>query len=552
MGTTFFFLVVFALISPIFFLLPKKYLQPVLGLYSIFLIFLAFGDLLFGPLLEEAAITAYLHKFNLPPQVVHTHPYAKIAAFGFTAVGALALLYGMEVSKNSEKIISFYALAGAVGILYANHFILFYAFWEMLTISAACLILVHRTPEAIQKGYRFLLFQLSGGLFLFMGILQHYNATGSLEVGLPEAGLPLFVVGIGVKTAFIPLHFWLPWGYPSASFSSSVLLSILTTKVGVYAVARILPPLDFIAFMGALMAVFGICMAILQTDLRRLLSYHIISQVGYMVAGAGLGTYLGVDGGLLHLVNHMLYKALLFMSAGALIYAAGSEDLHKLQGTGEDGGKKSPGKVIPLALTAAVAGSLAIAGTPLFNGYVSKYLLKYATEGTGAVEWMLLIASAGTALSFSKFVYFGFVRSRINPARSLPVSLQAAMGVGAAGCLLLGIWPGILAPILPHASSLEVYSAAGISGASIPLIAGILLFLLLKNILDPAHEHKIDIVSRIGFLKVLLSAGSRAAANIKLVGLVAGYIEEINTAQLFISICLAYLLLVMFSFYFFI
>ena len=156
-----------------------------------------------------------------------------------------------------------------------------------------------------------LVFSLVSGFLLTVGILLQYNAAGTFELMYPIAGLPFFILGIGIKTAFLLLHFWVPWGYPAASFPCSVLLAALCTKVGVYAVARVLPPSPFINIMGACMAIVAVTLALLQSDLRKLLSYHIISQVGYMVAGVGLGTSIGIDGGLLHLVNHMIYKALL-------------------------------------------------------------------------------------------------------------------------------------------------------------------------------------------------------------------------------------------------
>ncbi len=422
---------------------------------------------------------------GLAPLFFSEHPYGRIAAFGFILVGSFALLYGLQVAKASEQAVSIIAIGSAVGIAFAGNFLTLFIFWEFLTVSTAGLILLKGTSQAIKMGYRFLLFQLGGGLILFLGIMQHYSATGSFLIDIPQAGLPFFLVGIGIKSVFLPLHVWLPWSYPSASFASSVVLAGLTTKVGVFAVARILPAHNGIAFMGACMALFGAIYALMQSDLRRLLSYHIISQVGFMVAGVGLGTFIAVDGGLLHMVNHMFYKALLFMSAGAIIYATGKEDLHDLHPHTAEGRNLPPvWLTIPAAVIGATIGALAIAGGPLFNGYVSKYLLKNAMYGVNPMEWMLWVAGVGTTLSFCKFVYFGFMKSHARIIRELTPTMTIAILGASACCILFGVWPQLLSSLLPYGSSLDVYSIAGAWGALQIILTGIVVFTLIAGILD--------------------------------------------------------------------
>ncbi|MDO9535805.1 MAG: proton-conducting transporter membrane subunit, partial [Bacillota bacterium] len=311
-----------------------------------------------------------------------------------------------------------------------------------------------------------------------------YAATGSLLIAVPAAGLPFFIIGIGMKSVFLPLHIWLPWSYPSASFASSVVLAGLTTKVGVFAVARILPPHQAIAVMGACMAIFGATCALLQSDLRRLLSYHIISQVGFMVAGVGLGSHYSVDGGLLHLVNHMLYKALLFMSAGALIYTTGKHDLHDFH---EDEKKTNIPPIwltVPVATLGAVIGALAISGTPLFNGFVSKYLLKKAVHGVSPVEYMLIVAGVGTSISFCKFVYFGFIKGRARVTREITSSMRAAILALSGLCILFGIWPQLLSQLLPYSTSLSIYSLKGAWASLQIILIGIFVFTLIARVLE--------------------------------------------------------------------
>ncbi len=432
------------------------------------------------------------------------HPYSNIAAFGFVLVGSLAVLYGLHTAKPSEQAVAICAVASAVGIVYAGDFITLFIFWELLTITTALLILLNRSETSFIMGMRFLLFHLTGGLVLFVGILQHYAAAESLAVQHPEAGMLFFIIGIGCKAAFLPVHLWVAWGYPNASFSSSVVLAGLTTKIGVFAIARIVSPPELletagvwggnanfiIAFIGASMAVFGFSCALLQKDMRKLLSYHIISQVGYMVAGAGMGVIAAeasysIDGSLLHMVNHMLYKALLFMCAGAVIYTTGTGNLHELHHGDRE--QDSPvWKSLPLVTAGALVGALAISGVPPFNGYISKYLLKYAVEGVQPMDTMLMIASVGTSISFCKLLYFGYFRAWARVKRSLPVSAIVAIVAVAFLCILFGVNPYLLSDLVPldSVSGQYFYSTGGMIAALQLVVLGIWIFVLTSGILE--------------------------------------------------------------------
>ncbi len=470
-------------VSPLLLYLSARWRRILVLCYLAVMILVAVYILSGAELGEVVLFTStFIQDSGMAPLYFAEHPYGKIAAFGFLLVGALALLYGLEVLKASEQAASILAIGSAAGIAFSGNFITLFIFWELLTVSTASLIFLNRKPHSVKAGYRFLLTHLAGGLLLFMGIMQHYAATGSLLVATPEAGLPFFILGIGFKAVFLPLHVWLPMGYPAASFAASVVLAGLTTKVGVFAIARILPPNEWISFMGACMALFGATYALMQGELRRLLSYHIISQVGFMVAGVGIGLPTAVDGGLLHLVNHMLYKALLFMSAGALIYTTGQEDIHDL--TEHDTLMKSPIWLgVPVAPIGALIGALAIAGTPLFNGYVSKYLLKTGLYGIEPVATMLMIAGVGTSLSFCKFVYFGFIKGRARIRRDVTYSMWTAIMVVSGLCILLGVWPQLLSQLLPHSSYLTVYSIKGAWDASKIILTGIVIFVFIARIL---------------------------------------------------------------------
>ncbi|MFW5976878.1 MAG: proton-conducting transporter membrane subunit, partial [Bacillota bacterium] len=354
-----------------------------------------------------------------------------------------------------------------------------YLFCELLALSTAGIIVFNKKKDSVSKGFQYLLIHLGGGLFFFLGIINHYQAVGSLDLTLSEAGFPYFLIAIILKTAVVPFYFWLPASYPYASPPGSIALSALSPKVGVYALFKIVGTSLTVAYIGAISALFGVIMALAQKKMRSLLSYHIISQVGYMVAGVALGTALSIDGAFFHLLNHMLYKGLLFMSTAVVIYVTGQENLKKLGGLW---------KKLPFTTIAALVGALAISGVPPFNGFVSKAMLKYGTKKESILSLILLITSAGTALSFSKFMYFGFFRSRkegIKIKHSISFSRKLSMLLTSAAIILFGIFPGIVTGILPNGSTLEVYKFSTLSNSIYTVLAGIVLFILIKPVLDP-------------------------------------------------------------------
>lgn len=449
--------------------------------------FLAFYNLS-GVELRDFAILRSLENIGLASFSFTAHPYARMAVFGFLFVGALALLYGLQVADPAEQALSLIAIASAVGVGFSANLITLFIFWEILTFSVAILILLKLTPQALRMGYRFMIFHVLGGLLLLLGIIQQSAATGSFAIMPPATGLIYFGLAVAFKAAFLPFHVWVIWGYPTASFPVSVVLAGLTTKVGVYALSRFLPPHEFIILMGASMAVFGMVCALMQKDLRRLLSYHVISQVGYMVAGVGVGTAAGIDGGLLHVVNSALYKAPLFMSAGAVLFVAGTEKLPDLHHHKEGEETTPVWKSMPVAALGAVVGALAISGVPPFNGYVSKYLLKTALDGAGAAEWLLMFASVVTVVSLCNLVYFGFISARTCRQRELPVTMKAGIICTAVFCLILGVWPQLVSGILPHDSKLAVYSAPGVLAALQILGIGLIIFMALKGLLEKGRR----------------------------------------------------------------
>ena len=543
--------IVIPLIISLFFLfVEKKWRYALISFLVIIMGYLTFYNLTGG---EMGAFSVFAGEEAIIAFDFLGHSYSRVLVLGFTMVGIFALLYGFMEAKPNEQMISIWALVSAIGVALANDFITLFIFWELLTITTAGLIFING-KQVFQMGYRFLFFHLIGGLMLLIGILQHYTATGSTVLTTPEAGLAFFVLGIGFKTAFFPFHIWVTWGYPNASLFSSVLMAALTTKVGVYALARILPSHELFVIMGGVMAIVGVCCALMQKNMRRLLSYHVVSQVGYMVAGVGLGASLAVDGGLFHLTNNVLYKTLLFMTAGAVFFATGTENLHDLthhdeESKSEHSPAKPVWKAMPLVTLGAVVGALAIAGFPLFNGYISKYMLKNAVEGMGVAEWMLLIASIGTVLSFCKFVYFGFIKARASQIKTPRATMQISILLISFLCILLGVRPELMIDVLPYNSSLEFYTISGMWSSLQLVIIGVLVFAIMAKPLQKG----IPVPYWLSIEYIIFSSIGKEADKVAQVGkkgldhLTEG-IKNITTDQMLIGIVMIILMAIVFYF----
>lgn len=399
----------------------------------------------------------------------------------FLLSGLLIILYSLHVEEDAHHIASFLYIGSALGVLFAGDFITFFVFWKLLSIVPAVLIWLKRDEASFRAGFAYLIMHLAGGAIMLVGIALHFSATGSLELaGLAGAPLALILTSIGFKAAFIPLHTWLPDAYPKASYTASVLLSVFTTKSAVYALARSFSGLEVVAYMGGVMGLYGVIWALRQSNARRLLSYHIISQVGYMVAAIGIGTRLGIDAGLSHVWNHILYKALLFMCVGAVVYRTGKHDLSEMGGLL---------RKMPITTATCVIAALSISGVPLFNGFVSKSMI-YAAAGEHALlYWMLKLTAAGTFISFCKFAYFGFLRKKEIEVREAPASMTIPMVIMASLCILGGIYPALLTGILPYQSQVNVFTLEKLGESLVVLgLAGV-AFRLGIRVLEP-HPHE--------------------------------------------------------------
>lgn len=359
------------------------------------------------------------------------------ALFGFVA--AVNVLYGHATGADARQQAYTLAYMGAgVAAVLAGDCLTLLVAWELLAV-ASTLLVWHHGGAAVRVGFRYAVYHLAGGTSLVAGVALHYAATGTFVMaegftpGLPTT---LAVGGVLLNAGAIGVHAWLTETYPVPHVAASVVLAGFTTKVAVCALARAVPDgATAVVWVGALMVLYGVAQATIQTDLRRLLSYHIVSQVGYMVVAVGLGTAAGLGGATAHLTAHVLYKDLLFMVAGAIIVRVGESSLKRLGGLG---------RRMPVTFGAVLVAALAISGVPPFSGFVSKGLVVKAAETAGgeALWWALLLGSVGTALSFAKFGYYAFVRAA--PSGD-PLPLAAPDAPYRAGCRRRPL-PGVRSP----------------------------------------------------------------------------------------------------------
>jgi multicomponent Na+:H+ antiporter subunit D len=415
-----------------------------------------------------------------------------VFSYVFAMASLVGMVYALHVDDDAQHVAALTYAGGAIGLTFAGDFLSLFLFSELMAVSAALLVWLRRRPEAIAAGFRYLLVHLFGGLCLLGGIVLHWSQTGSLAFGnmSPYAGSPayaLILIAFLVNAAVPPFGAWLSDAYPEATVTGAVFLTAFTTKSAIYALIRGFAGTELLVWLGAAMAIYGVVYAVLENDARRLLAYHIISQVGYMVCGVGIGTELALNGATAHAFAHILYKAVLFMGAGAVLEVTGRRKLSEMGGLY---------KTMPITLALYMIGAFAISSVPLFSGFVSKSMVVSSAGEThrAAVFLMLTLASAGTflhtGLKLPYYMFFG--KDSGLRAHEPPKNMLAAMGVAAAACVLIGVFPSLLYSHLPYPVDYVPYSMRHVV-ATIGLLSFTALgfFLLLKQ-LDPEPKISLD------------------------------------------------------------
>ena len=372
-------------------------------------------------------------------------------AFGyiFTLCAGAAFIFSWHEKGRMENTAALVYGGSALGVVFAGDMITWYVCWELMAIASTFLILSRKTEKSLKAAQRYILVHLAGGLILLTGILLAIQATGSIAftskvLTQNEMAKYFILLGILINAAAVPFSSWLPDAYPESTIMGGIFLSAYTTKTAVYTLIRGFPGEELLIPIGCVMTLYGIIYALLENDMRRILAYSIINQVGFMVCGVGIGTNLAIAGVVAHAFCHIIYKALLWMSAGAVLYRTGKSKCTELGGLY---------KTMPITMVLGTIGALSISSVPLTSGFVSKTLIVAAAEQQHYLwVWLVLeIASAGVFLhagiKFPYFVFFNVDRG-LRP-KEAPKPMLIGMGLLAFLCIYLGCHPTPLYDILP-------------------------------------------------------------------------------------------------------
>lgn len=383
---------------------------------------------------------------NVEP--VEVDALSRLFATIFAIMAAAGALYAIRQSRFLEIVVAYIYGGAAIGVAFAGDLITVFVFWEIMALASTMVLWAGGSERAWRASFRYLMIHLLGGVVLMVGIVAHVqagNGTDFTAMKPQDLGTWLILIGFLVNAAAPPLSAWLPDAYPEASPGGMVFLSAFTTKTAVYVLLRGFPGAEILIFVGLYMVFYGIIYALLENDIRRILAYSIVNQVGFMVTGIGIGTEMALNGAAAHAFTHIIYKALLLMSAGSVLYMTGKRKCTDLGGLFQS---------MPLTTVCGIIGAMAISSFPLTSGFISKSMISQAAvDGQMTIVWFLLAAaSAGVFLHAGiKFPWFVFFQkdSGLRP-KDPPVNMRWAMILFAFLCIAIGVFPGPLYAMLPY------------------------------------------------------------------------------------------------------
>lgn len=402
--------------------------------------------------------TGGLTLLGLSLEPVRVDSLARVFATAFCLAALLAVIYGLSVRDRLQQVAILVYAGSAIGGALAGDLLTLFVFWELTGLSSVFLIWAGRTERGNRAGMRYLAAQVISGLLMLAGIVLQVSGGAGLRfdyIGADGPGGILILTAIGIKCAFPVLHAWLQDTYPEATAVGTVVLSGFTTKLAIYALARGYPGTDMLVWIGVVMACFPIFYAVIENDLRRVLSYSMINQLGFMVVGVGIGGALGINGAAAHAFADIFFKGLLFMSMGAVLTRVGTVKATELGGLY---------KSMPQTTVLCMVGAASISAFPLFSGFVTKSLiLEAVADEHRTVVWLLLLfASAGVfhhaGIKIPFFAFFAHDAGHRVP--EAPLSMRVAMGLAAAISIGIGVMPGVLYGMLPFAVDYVPYTTS--------------------------------------------------------------------------------------------
>ncbi len=458
----------FFLLAPLYMMVHEKFGKPLLltlPFLSCFTFVMLKGYFVCHNFMGEQIILFRADSLNTPFFIV------------FLIITFLGFLYQYHEKDKKQDLFPLLYAGSAIGVIFAGDFLTLFFFWELMALFSTLVIWNSGKKSSAEAGLRYLLIHLLGGFSLLAGIMVLHGSEGSFafrELNMAEPYGVLILIGFLINAAVPPFSAWLPDAYPEAGTGGSVFLSAFTTKSAVYVLIRFFSGNYALVILGSVMAVYGVIYAFLVLDMRRLLSYHIISQVGFMIAGTGIGTSLSINGAVSHAFTHIVYKGLLFMSVGSIIYITGRERLNEIGGL-----VKKHGEIMIYFMI----GALSISGMPLLSGFVTKSLtITAAQEEHNVFAWFMLnIASTGTFISVAlKLPYLAFMGEEKNPKEpvSLPLNMKLAMLLASLICFVIGIFPEMLYKILPYHTNYRPYTLEHVIFVLELFCGGLIVFIL--------------------------------------------------------------------------
>lgn len=438
----------------------------------------------------EVGSSWHFHFFGFDLTFLRVDKLSKVFGYIFTLNAFAAFIYAFYLKDNAQHMATLFYIGSSLGVVFAGDIVSLYFFWEVMAVASTFLILARKSEKAQAAAMRYILVHVFGGLCLLAGMVIYISRTGSISFdAMVERNwwTYLILLGILVNAAAPPVSAWLPDAYPEATVTGGVILSAYTTKTAVYTLVRGFPGWEILVWVGCIMTIYGIIYALLENDMRRILAYSIINQVGFMVTGVGIGTMMSLNGSVAHAFCHIIYKALLWMSAGSVLYMTGKSKCTDLGGLY---------KTMPWTLIFGAVGALSISAFPGTSGFTSKSLII-----SGAIHehlrwvWLVLeIASAGVFLHAGiKFPYFVFFAKDkgLRPGETNK-SMLLAMAFMSFLCIFLGLYPEPLYNVLPYEVHYQAYTFNHVVSQLQLLMFSALVFFVFLSLLKRTETISID------------------------------------------------------------
>jgi len=428
--------------------------------------------------------TLVVFGYELTP--VRVDGLSLVFGYVFFIAAILGGVYGLGVRDNVQLVAALTYVGSAIGGIFAGDLITLFIYWELTAVTSVFLVWAGRTKRSAKAGMRYLIIQVGSGVILLAGVIFHFIDTGSLDfdkligadglLGSASIGVLLIFIAFGIKCAFPLLHNWLQDAYPESTATGTVYLSIFTTKMAVYALARGFPGTGVLIIIGAIMTAFPIFFAVIENDLRRVLTFSLNNQLGFMVVGIGIGTELALNGAAAYAFANIIFEGLLFMAMGAVLLRTGTCLGSELGGLY---------KSMPWTAGLCIIGAASISAFPFLSGFVTKPLILDETAAGNhvVVYLMLLFASAGVFHhSGIKIPYFAFfAHDSGKRVKEAPWFMMTAMVVMAFGCILMGVYPEILYRVLPYPMEYHPYTTTHVITQYQLLLFSALAFVFLQK-----------------------------------------------------------------------